>query len=63
MVKSLDQGDHLANKCPFKKTAKIVVDCAGVTSVLRTNLPIKSFIQRRIHRDNIGGYRYIHLQF
>ena len=55
------EGDDLANKCPFKKTAKIVVDCTGVTSVLRTNLPIKSFIQRRIHRDDLEGTgRYIY---
>jgi digeranylgeranylglycerophospholipid reductase len=55
------EGDDLANKCPFKKTAKIVVDCTGVTSVLRTNLPIKSFIERRIHRDDLEGTgRYIY---
>jgi digeranylgeranylglycerophospholipid reductase len=37
------------------------VDCTGVTSVLRTNLPIKSFIQRRIHRDDLEGTgRYIY---
>jgi len=55
------EGDDLANKFPFKKTAKIVVDCTGVTSVLRTNLPIKSFIQRRIHRDDLEGTgRYIY---
>jgi len=55
------EGDDLANKCPFKKTAKIVVDCTGVTSVLRTNFPIKSFIQRRIHRDDLEGTgRYIY---
>src|SRR5688572_24216550 len=41
------EGDDLANKTVFKKTAKLVVDCTGVTSVMRTNLPIKSFIQRR----------------
>ncbi|MGB8025814.1 MAG: NAD(P)/FAD-dependent oxidoreductase [Nitrososphaeraceae archaeon] len=55
------EGDDLANKRPFKKTAKIVVDCTGVTSVLRTNLPIKSFIQRRIDRDDLEGTgRYIY---
>src|SRR5205085_8207363 len=49
------------NKCPFKKTAKLVVDCTGVTSVLRTNLPIKSFIQRRIDRDDLEATgRYIY---
>ncbi|HEX2014206.1 MAG TPA: dehydrogenase, partial [Nitrososphaera sp.] len=35
--------------------------CTGVTSVLRTNLPIKSFIQRRIDRDDLEATgRYIY---
>ncbi|HEY0579160.1 MAG TPA: dehydrogenase, partial [Candidatus Nitrosocosmicus sp.] len=43
------------------KTAKVVVDCTGVTSVLRTNLPIKSFIQRRIDRNDLESTgRYIY---
>lgn len=55
------EGDDLANKSTFKKTAKLVIDCTGVTSVLRTNLPVKSFIQRRIHRDDLEGTgRYIY---
>jgi digeranylgeranylglycerophospholipid reductase len=55
------EGDDLSNKSLFKKTAKIVIDCTGVTSVLRTNLPIKSFIQRRINRDDLEGTgRYIY---
>ena len=55
------EGDDLANKTPFKKTAKLVVDCTGVTSVLRTNLPIKSFIQRKIDRDDLEATgRYIY---
>ncbi len=54
-------GDDLDNKTVFKKTAKLVVDCTGVTSVLRTNLPIKSFIQRRIDRDDLEATgRYIY---
>ena len=49
------------NKSVFKKTAKLVVDCTGVTSVLRTNLPIKSFIQRKIDRDDLEATgRYIY---
>src|SRR6185503_5013765 len=44
------EGEDLDSKAIFKKTASLVVDCTGVTSVLRTNLPIKSFIQRRIDR-------------
>jgi flavin-dependent dehydrogenase len=59
------EGDDLVNsnnnKSTFKKTAKLVIDCTGVTSVLRTNLPIKSYIQRRIDRDDLEGTgRYIY---
>jgi digeranylgeranylglycerophospholipid reductase len=55
------EGDDLANKAVFKKTASLVVDCTGVTSVMRTNLPIKSFIQRRIDRDDLEATgRYIY---
>jgi digeranylgeranylglycerophospholipid reductase len=55
------EGDDLVNKCVFKKTANLVVDCTGVTSVMRTNLPIKSFIQRRIDRDDLEATgRYIY---
>ena len=55
------EGEDLDTKQVFKKTAKLVVDCTGVTSVLRTNLPIKSFIQRRIDRDDLEATgRYIY---
>jgi flavin-dependent dehydrogenase len=55
------EGEDLDSKAAFKKTAKLVVDCTGVTSVLRTNLPIKSFIQRRIDRDDLEATgRYIY---
>ncbi|MGH9991538.1 MAG: NAD(P)/FAD-dependent oxidoreductase [Nitrososphaera sp.] len=55
------EGDDLGNKSVFRKTAKLVVDCTGVTSVLRTNLPIKSLIQRRIDRDDLEATgRYIY---
>ena len=55
------EGDDLDDKTAFKKTAQLVVDCTGVTSVLRTNLPIKSFIQRRIDRDDLEATgRYIY---
>ncbi len=55
------EGEDLANKTTFRKTARLVVDCTGVTSVLRTNLPIKSFIQRRIDRDDLEATgRYIY---
>ena len=55
------EGDDLGTKSVFRKTAKLVVDCTGVTSVLRTNLSIKSFIQRRIDRDDLEATgRYIY---
>jgi digeranylgeranylglycerophospholipid reductase len=55
------EGEDLESKAVFKKTASLVVDCTGVTSVLRTNLPIKSFIQRRIDRDDLEATgRYIY---
>ncbi len=55
------EGEDLENKTVFKRTAKLVVDCTGVTSMLRTNLPIKSFIQRRIDRDDLEATgRYIY---
>jgi flavin-dependent dehydrogenase len=55
------EGEDLDSKSVLKKTAKLVVDCTGVTSVLRTNLPIKSFIQRRIDRDDLEATgRYIY---
>lgn len=55
------EGNELGNKSAFKKTAKLVIDCTGVTSVLRTSLPLKSFIQRRIDRNDLEGTgRYIY---
>jgi digeranylgeranylglycerophospholipid reductase len=55
------EGEDKLNKSLFKKTAKIVVDCTGVTSVLRNNLTIKSYIQRRIDRDDLEATgRYIY---
>lgn len=55
------EGEDLDSKAAFKKTAKLVIDCTGVTSVLRTSLPIKSFIQRRIDRDDLEATgRYIY---
>lgn len=55
------EGEDLNTKAVFKKTAKLVVDCTGVTSVLRTNFPIKSHIERRIDRDDLEATgRYIY---
>jgi len=55
------EGEDLETKSPFKKTCKIVIDCTGVTSVLRTNLPIDSHIQKKINRDDLEATgRYIY---
>jgi len=55
------EGEDLETKSPFKRTSKIVVDCTGVTSVLRTNLPINSHIQKKINRDDLEATgRYIY---
>ena len=55
------EGEDLETKSLFKKTCKIVVDCTGVTSVLRTNLPINSHIQKKINRDDLEATgRYIY---
>jgi digeranylgeranylglycerophospholipid reductase len=54
------EGDDLKEKTPFRKTSSLVIDCTGVTSVLRTNLPINSYIQRKIQRDDLEATgRYI----
>ena len=55
------EGENTKTKEIIKKTAKVVVDCTGVTSVLRTNLPIQSHIQRRIDRNDLESTgRYIY---
>ena len=55
------EGEDLETKSPFKKTCKIVIDCTGVTSVLRTNLPIDSHIQKKINKDDLEATgRYIY---
>ncbi len=55
------EGENTKTKEIFKKTAKVVVDCTGVTSMLRTNLPIKTHIQRRIDRNDLESTgRYIY---
>ena len=55
------EGEDLVNKSIFRKSAKVVIDCTGVTSVLRTNLRIKSFIQTKIDRDDLEATgRYIY---
>jgi digeranylgeranylglycerophospholipid reductase len=55
------EGQDLKTNEAFKKTSKLVVDASGVTSVLRTNLPIKSYIQKKIDRVDLEATgRYIY---
>src|SRR2546428_10897331 len=55
------EGEDLVNKSVFRKSAKLVIDCTGVTSVLRTNLRIRTFIQTKIDRDDLEATgRYIY---
>ena len=53
-------GRNLVDNSVYKKTAKIVVDAAGITTRLRTNLPIESKIEKEVNRDDIESTgRYI----
>ncbi len=47
------EGTNLITNEPYKKTAKIVIDATGVTSMLRNGLSIKSKIERKIDRDDL----------
>lgn len=47
------EGRNLIDKSIFKKTAKVVIDATGSASKLRARLPIKSYIQRQINKDDI----------
>lgn len=47
------EGTNLVTNEPFKKTAKIVIDATGVTSMLRNGLSINSKIERKIDRDDL----------
>jgi Dehydrogenases (flavoproteins) len=38
---------------PVEVRAKVVVDASGSASVLRTNLPIESYVEREIDRDDM----------
>ncbi len=54
------QGINNKTKQPYKKTAKIVVDATGVTSMLRNNLKNSTKIERRIDRRDLESTgRYI----
>ena len=55
------EGQDLQTNESFKKTCKLVVDASGVTSVLRTSLPMKSYIQKKIDRVDLEATgRYIY---
>jgi digeranylgeranylglycerophospholipid reductase len=55
------EGQDLQSNEAFRKTSKLVVDATGVTSVLRTNLPLKSYIQKKIDRVDLEATgRYIY---
>ena len=47
------EGTNLITNEPYKKTAKIVIDATGVTSMLRNGLSINSKIERKIDRDDL----------
>jgi len=47
------EGTDLTTNEPYKKTAKVVVDATGVTSMLRNGLSIKSNIEKKIDRNDL----------
>jgi digeranylgeranylglycerophospholipid reductase len=47
------EGTDLITNQPYKKTAKIVIDATGVTSMLRNGLSISSKIEKKIDRDDL----------
>lgn len=47
------EGTDLKTNAPFRKTAKIVIDATGVTSMLRNGLSIGTKIERKIDRDDL----------
>ncbi len=47
------EGTNLVTNEPFKKTAKIVIDASGVTSMLRNGLTNSSKIEKKIDRDDL----------
>lgn len=46
------EGIDTNDKTIFRKTAKVVIDASGAASILRANLPIKSWIEREIDKEN-----------
>ena len=47
------EGTDLTINEPYKKTAKVVIDATGVSSMLRNGLSIKSNIEKKIDRDDL----------
>ena len=57
------QGIDNKSKQPFKKTAKIVIDATGVTSVLRNGLQNSTKVEKRIDRRGFRINWEIHYVF
>jgi len=57
------EGVDQTNNSVFRETARVVVDASGCASVLRVTLPIKSYIQKEIDRDDIVAIRRYILEF
>lgn len=54
------QGIDNKTRQPYKKTAKVVVDCTGVTSMLRNQLQNSTKVERKIDRRDLESTgRYI----
>ena len=47
------EGTDLTTNEPYKKTAKVVIDATGVSSMLRNGLSIRSNIEKKIDRDDL----------
>ena len=50
------EGINNKTKQPYKKTAKIVVDATGVTSMLRNTLKNSTKVERRIDRRDRNNF-------
>lgn len=46
------EGIKTSDKSIFAKTSKVVIDASGMASILRTNLPVKSWIEKEIDKEN-----------
>jgi len=54
-------GRWLTDGSEFRRTAKVVVDATGSTSRLRATLPVRSYMEREVDRDDMESTgRYIY---